>query len=159
MRTAVFTAILLLVPAAFAETPEEAFNDLLDAVYSGDAEGVTERLSTGTLAMLDMVVAMIRLQPGEAAEEFSHELGTDITPGEIMNWTAADFIDAVILSPGFIDELPPRDQIAISHCVVNGDSSTVFLSVAGISDQFGMAMVLEDDSWRLSENLIQGPLQ
>jgi len=65
----------------------------------------------------------------------------------------------VILSPGFLDELPDRDEITISSCEINGDSSTVFLTVSGIAQPFGMAMILEGDSWKLAENLIQGPMQ
>ena len=90
--------------------------------------------------------------------EFSEELGTEISAQDILNWTSTDFIDAVILSPGFLDELPPREEIAITHCEISGDSSTVFLDVAGISQPFGMAMILEGDTWKLSENLIQAPL-
>lgn len=159
MRSAAITLILLVVPAALAESPEDAFEDLIEAVYSGDAGGVAERLSSDTMDMMDMVVAMIKLQPAEAAEEFSQELGREVTAEEIIGWTSLDFIDAVILSPGFLDELPDRDEITISSCEINGDSSTVFLTVSGIAQPFGMAMILEGDSWKLAENLIQGPMQ
>ena len=120
---------------------------------------MADRLSTDTIAMMDMVVAMIKLQPAEAAEEFTQELGTEVTTEDIMGWTSIDFLNAVILSPGFLEDLPAREEIAITHCEISGDSSTVFLSVSGINQPFGMAMVLEDDSWKLAENLIQGPVQ
>ncbi len=158
MRSAVIAVIMLLVPLALAETPEEAFEDLLDAVYEGDADAVAERLSSQTMAMLDMVVAMIKFQPAEVAAEFSEELGITLNAEDIMDWTTTDFVDAVILSPGFIEELPSRDEIAISHFEIQGDSSTVFLTVSGISQPFGMAMIREGDTWKLSENLIQSPL-
>jgi len=158
LRSAVIAVIILLVPPALAETPEEAFEDLLDAVYEGDADAVAEHLSSQTMAMLDMVVAMIKFQPAEVAVEFSEELGLTLSAEDIMDWTTTDFVDAVILSPGFIEELPARDEIAISHFEIQGDSSTVFLTVSGISQPFGMAMIREGDTWKLSENLIQSPL-
>ena len=158
MRSAVIAVIILLVPLALAETPEEAFEDLLDAVYEGDADAVAERLSSQTMAMLDMVVTMIKFQPAEVAVEFSEELGITLNAEDIMDWTTTDFVDTVILSPGFIEELPSRDEITISHFEIQGDSSTVFLTVSGISQPFGMAMIREGDTWKLSENLIQSPL-
>jgi hypothetical protein len=150
---------VLVLGTALAETPGEAFEELLDAVYEGDAAAVGERLSTETLMMLDMVVTMIKLQPGEAAAEFSEELGTEISADQIMEWTSMDFIGAVILSPGFLEELPPREQIGVSHFEIEGDSCTVYVSVQGAPQPFGMVMELEDDQWKLSENLIQGPVQ
>jgi hypothetical protein len=158
LRSAIIAVIALTVQVVLAETPEEAFENLLDAVYEGNADEIAEHLSSETMAMLDLVVAMIKLQPGEAASEFSQELGSELSAEDILGWTSTDFIDAVILSPGFIEELPSRDEITISHFEINGDSSTVFLTVSGISQPFGMAMTREGDTWKLSENLIQSPL-
>lgn len=150
----VLVMIATLSGITSAETPEEAFEDLMDAVYDGDAAGVAGNVSSPTLSMIDFFLTMIKLQPEEVVTRFSEDLGTELTVEDLLEWEAVDFIDAVIHSPGFLEELPPRDEVTITHLEVNGDSCTVFLAVSGISEPFGMAMIREGDDWKLSENLM-----
>jgi hypothetical protein len=156
MKTLVLIMIAILSGIASAETPEEAFEDLMDAVYEGDAAGVAGKVSSSTLSMIDFFLTMIKLRPEQVVTRFSEDLGTELTVEDLLEWEAVDFIDAVISSPGFREELPPRDEVAITHFEVNGDSCTVFLAISGMSEPFGMEMIREGDDWKLRENLMGG---
>lgn len=148
----------LTAAACFANSPEEAFDELLDALYSGNAPGLYNSLSTESVAMLNMMLLVVKAQPGEAAEEMSSELGIVITAEELSSWTAMDLISAVLTAPGFIQEFPPRDDITVLNCSTNGDSSTVFFTVGEIPETFELLLVKQNDSWKLDQSVIQAEL-
>jgi len=141
-----------------AESPDEAFEALINAFYDGDAIVVESHLSSGSLEMIDMMLVMVRMGPDQAAAELSEGLQIPLTGQELMNWTATDFIDAMINSPGIRDELPPREDIVVSGCDVQGGTGVVYLEVQDYSEAFPVSMVLEGDGWKLSQELIQSEL-
>lgn len=147
--------MLVLTGLLMAEAPDEAFETLMDAFYEGDAYTVENHLSSTSLEMINMMLIMVKMQPDQAAAELSEGLQVPVSGEELVNWTATDFIDAMINSPAIRDDLPPREDIVVSGCDVQGDTGVVYLQVEDYPDAFPVAMVLEGDGWKLSQELIQ----
>ncbi len=108
--------------------------------------------------MLNMMLMMVKMQPDQAAAEISAELEIALTGDELLNWTTTDFIYVLITAPGMTDQLPLREDIEISSCDIQGDNSTVFLSIPDYPEEIPIAMVLEGDDWKLGESFLQSEL-
>lgn len=157
MKKIILLVVLTAVPC-FANSPEEAFDGLLDAVYSGDAQGLYESFSTESVAMLNMMLLMVKADPEAAATEISNELGIDITGEELAEWTAMDLVSIVISAPGFMAEFPPRDHITVTNCSVSEDSSVVFFTVGEIPETFELLLIKQGEDWKLDQSVIQAEL-
>jgi len=148
----VFCALLMLLPGlVLAATPEEGFEAIADAVYDGDAGAFMEGLSEANLQQLEMMVAMVKMSPGDAAEQLSSELGEEITGDEIMQWTAEDMVAVLIAAPQLQEQLPPREVLQVARCETDGDSATVYLVVPEVEEELPILMVREGDVWKLGE--------
>jgi len=158
MRNALLLSVFAITGALLAESPEEAFVELIDAFYEGDAYIVESGLSSSSLEMIDMMLMMVKMQPDQAAAELSEGLQVPVTGAELVNWTATDFIDIFINSPGIKDELPPREDIAVTGSEVNGDTGVVYLTVMDYPEAIPIAMVLECDGWKLSDEVVGSEL-
>ncbi|MCK4806663.1 MAG: hypothetical protein KAT09_03405 [Candidatus Aegiribacteria sp.] len=150
--------LAVLAGAVMSNEPDEAFENLIDAFYEGDAYGVETGLSSNSINMLNMMLMMVRMQPDQAAVEISREFQIALTGAELVNWTVNDFIYAFINAPGITDEFPPREDIEVTGCEIQGDCSTVFLKVSDYPEAVEIAMVREGDDWKLSESLVQSEL-
>ena len=111
-----------------------------------------------SLEMIDMMLIMVKMQPDQAAAELSEGLQVPVTGEELVNWTATDLIDAFINSPGIRDGLPPREDITVSGSDVNGDTGVVYLAVMDYPEAIPIAMVLECDGWKLSDEVVGSEL-
>ncbi len=150
--------LAVLAGTIMSDEPGEAFEDLMDAFYEGDACGVEAVLSSNSIGMLNMMMMMVKMKPDQAATEISLELEIAVTGEELVNWTTTDFIDAFINSPGIADKFPPREDIEVTGCDIRGDSSTVFLRVSDYPETVEIAMIREGDGWKLSESIVQKEL-
>ena len=150
--------LVVLAGAAISNEPGEAFENLVDAFYEGDACAVEAGLSTNSINMINMMLMMVKMQPDQAAAEISQELQVALTGAELLNWTTTDFIYVIISAPGITDQLPEREDIEVSGCDIQGDSSTVFLTIPDFPDDIGIAMVREGDDWKLGESFLQAEL-
>lgn len=153
MRIAIAVFLVAISVSAFAMEPNQAFDNLIDAMYQGDAEGVMDHMSSETLGLLDFVLAALKIEPAENMAEISEELGFEITVEELENWTTVDFVQAFITTQLFIDELPPRENLASSGFEVHGDSSIVFVE-DGSQAPFRILMIKEEDIWKLDQRVI-----
>lgn len=154
MKTFFVLLLSIWAGAAFATNPDQAFENLIDAVYEGDSQVVLESLSTETIAMCDMILLMVKSQPEAAATDLSETLGVEITVDDVLEWTASDFIDAFILSSEFISELPPREDFEVSGFEADGDNSVVFIALAGEPEIFEISMVKDGDCWKLAHSVL-----
>ena len=150
--------LVVLAGAVISNEPGEALENLMDAFYEGDAFVVEAGLSSNSINMLSMMLMMVQMQPDQAAAEISVELEIALTGEELVNWTTNDFIYAFINAPAITDKLPLREEIEVSGCDIQGDCSTVFLSVCDYPEVVEIAMVLEGDDWKLSESIVQKEL-
>ncbi len=150
--------LIVLAGAAVSNEPGEALENLVDSFYEGDACGVEAALSSNSINMLNMMLMMVKMQPDQAAAEISAELEIALTGDELLNWTTTDFIYVLITAPGMTDQLPLREDIEISSCDIQGDNSTVFLSIPDYPEEIPIAMVLEGDDWKLGESFLQSEL-
>jgi len=158
LKKLILLLLALLAGAVMSDEPTEAFENLVDAFYDGDACGVEAGLSSNSINMLNMMLMMIKMQPHQAAAELSQELQIALTGEELINWTSTDFIYTLINAPGITDELPSREDIEVSGCDMKGDSSTVFLKIPDYPQEIGIAMVREGDDWKLGESFLQSEL-
>ena len=152
---------LLLVTSlgtSFANTPEEAFNNLLDSAYEQDAEAFLNCLSVESVQMVDMLVYMVKLQPGEAVARISRELDIEITEEELKEMASIDLINMVLSAPGFQEQLPPRADIAFTGVETSGDSSYVSFAIANFSAPFRLLMVKNGEDWKLDQSVLQAEL-
>ncbi len=147
--------ILAVTGVVYGINPEQAFNNLLDSVYSGDAEGFQNCISTESNGMIDMMLMMVKFQPEDAVEQISTELGVEITAEELSEWTSSDLIETVLLSPGFQEQLPPRENISVSGFEINGDSSMVCFNITDLPQPFELLMVKDGNTWKLDQSVIQ----
>lgn len=150
--------LVLVAGLGIAETPEQAFDTLVNALYTADAEGLYSCLSNESVAMLNMMLLMVKADPEAAAEQISCELGTEVTAAEISGWSAMDLISTVLSAPGFIEEFPPRDDILVTGSQVTGDSCVVFFTLAGLDQELEMLMVKQEGSWKLDQSVIQAEM-
>ena len=148
----IFTGLL------HADSPDEAFKRILDAIYSADADCFDECLSTESTALINMMLVMVKMKPDEAAIEVSSQLGIEISAEELMGWTSSDLISTVLSSPGFVSELPAREEITVSGYETSGDSSLVFFTMDGYSETFQLLLVKNGVNWKLDQSVIQSML-
>lgn len=155
-----FLPLLLAVLAGviISNEPGEAFENLMDAFYEGDAEGVEASLSSSSIDMINMILIMVKIQPDQAATELSQKLQIALTGEELVNWTATDFIDALINAPGITQGFPPKEDIEVSGFDIQGDTSTVFLIVSNYPEEIEIAMIREGNDWKLGESMVQSEL-
>lgn len=158
MKKLIVVILAVVAGAVLANDPGEAFEILVDAVFEGDAEGVHKCLSTESVAMIEMMLVMVKMQPGSAAAEMSRELGVDISEEELLGWTAIDLIDMLLSAPGFTDALPPREDIVVSGFELSGDTSIVFVMISEYPEPFEIAMIMDGENWKLDKSLIQSEL-
>ncbi len=147
-----FTGLLL------ADSPDQAFNQILDAVYSEDTDCFRECLSTESTALIDMMLVMVKMKPEEAVVEVSSQLGIDVSVEELMDWDSRDLISTVLSAPGFITELPAREDIAVSGYEISGDSSMVSFTMADYPGTFQLLLVKNGANWKLDQSVIQSML-
>ena len=147
-----------LAGSLFANSPEQAFNQILDAAYSADADCLQECLSTESVALIDMMLVMVKMKPEEAAVEISNQLGVEITKEELLSWTSYDLLTTVLSAPGFISELPARQDIAVSGFETGADSSMVSFSIADYTGTFHLLLVKDGNDWKLDKSVIQSML-
>ena len=140
---------------AFATNPDQTIENLIDAVYEGNSDIILESLSTETISMFDMILLMVKSQPEEAATDLSGQLGVEITPDELLTWTASDFIDAFIQSPEFIAELPPRVDLEVSGFEIDGENCVVFINLSGEPETLEVGMVKDGNSWKLAQDILE----
>ena len=154
--------VVLLVLLAFghgaAEDPGEAFDSLVEAFYSGDAQGVYQRLSTESAGMVEMMLLMVKANPQAAAEEIASEFGMEIAPDEITSWTSIDMMDALMNAPGFLDGFPTRDEIMVTGSHIQGDSCTIHFTMPEVTGELDLLMVKQNGSWKLDQSVIQAEL-
>lgn len=149
---------LTIAAMGYSNTPDEAFEKLVNAMYEGNGEVLRECLSTESVAMVDMMLLMIKAQPEDAAAEISQELGVEITAEELSGWTSLDLIDAVVNSPSFAGELPPRDDIVFVGADVMGDSCMISFNVGDYPDPFNILMVKNGEDWKVDQSVVQAEL-
>jgi len=150
--------LVVLAGMVMSNEPGEAFENLVDSFYEGDASGVEAGLSNNSLDMINMMLMMIKMQPEQAAAELSQQFQIALTGEELVNWTSIDLIEALINAPGITQGFPPREDIEISGFEIWGDSSTVYLTVADYSEEIEIAMVREGNDWKLGERMVQSEL-
>jgi len=155
MKKVLVLSLLVISGTLFANNPDQALNNLIDAVYEGDSEVIINSLSDESIAMIDMVIMMIKAQPEEAALELSLEVGEEVTTEDILSWTAADFIDLFILSPEFISELPPRGDIDVTGYEIEGDYATVTVSLEGEEETLDVLMIKAENTWKIDNSLLE----
>lgn len=154
----ILMTVLLAAGAGLAETPEEAFDSLVDALYSSDAQGVYSSLSTESAAMLNLMILMVKADPEAAAADISAELDLEITGEELSGWTAMDLVSTVISAPGFTEQLPPRNHIMVTGSETSGDTCLVYFEVQDVTGQFDLMMVRQNGLWKLDQSVIQTEL-
>lgn len=154
----IFLILVVLTGSMYANNPEQAFDNLVDAMYAGDGSGFCDCLSSESVALIDMMLMMVRLKPEEAAVEISSELGLDISAEDISEWTSIDLINTVLSSPRFLAELPQRENIVVSGYEINGDSSVVSFNLADLPQPFEILMVKSGENWKLDQSVIQAEM-
>ncbi len=153
--------ILLLVAGAgttFADTPEDAFNDLLDSAYEQNADAFLNCLSVESVQMVDMLVYMVKLQPGEAVSRISRELDVEITEDELKEMASIDLINMVLSAPGFQEQLPPRADITFTGAETSGDSSFISFTIVDFPQPLRLLMVKNGENWKLDQSVLQAEL-
>jgi hypothetical protein len=150
--------LAVLAGVVMSNEPGEAFENLMDAFYEGDAEGVEAGLSSNSIDLINMILMMVKIQPAQAAVELSQEFQIALTGEELVNWTATDFIDALINAPRVTDGFPPKEDIEVSGYDIQGDTSTVFLIVSNYPEEIEIAMIYEGNDWKLDESMVQTEL-
>jgi len=158
VKNTLSAVLAITAVSAFSADPAQSFENLVDAMYSADAQGVYDMLSPESIGLLNMMLLMVKAKSEEAAGEISAQLGVDISAEELRSWTTMDLIGTVLSAPGFRNEFPPRNDIVVSRFEINGDSSLVFFNVAQIPEDFELLMVLDGEQWKLDQSVIQAEM-
>ncbi len=154
MKKFLILCIFVIAGSLFAENPDQVIDNMVDAVYSGNSQGLLDGLSSESIAMIDMVIMMMKTQPEEVAADLSEETGLDITVDDVLSWSVTDFIDAFILSPGFVAELPPRGAIDVSGYEIEGETAVVFVDFEGEEETIEIDMMKSGDSWKIAQSFL-----
>ncbi|MCK5133771.1 MAG: hypothetical protein KAR40_16675 [Candidatus Sabulitectum sp.] len=158
MKKFIFLILVVLTGSMYANNPEQAFDNLVDAMYAGDGPGFRDCLSSESVALVDMMLMMVKFKPEEAAVEISSELGVNISAEDVYGWTSIDLINTVLSSPRFLAELPPREDIVVSGFEINGDSSVVSFNLVDLPQPFEILMVKSGADWKLDQSVIQAEM-
>ena len=158
MKKYLVLILVLFTGLLIADSPDQAFNQILDAVYSEDVDSFRECLSTESTALIDMMLVMVKMKPEEAAIEVSNQLGIDVSEEELMSWTSRDLLSTVLSAPGFVSELPAREDIALYGYETSGDSSMVSFTMADYPGTFQLLLVKNGNDWKLDQSVIQSLL-
>ncbi len=153
MRIAVAVFLVVVSGSVLAMDPDQAFDNLIDAMYQGDAEVLMSYLSTESLGLIDFILVTLKMEPAESIAEMNEELDLEITVEEIESWTSFDFVEVFITVQPFVDELPPRENLLSSGFELHGDSSMVFVGDDSLNLR-RILMVKEEDNWKLDQRAI-----
>ena len=154
MRLTALAVLMLVATALWANTPEEGFEAVVNAVYQADAEAFLEALSMENQQQLEAMVMMVKMSPGEAAAQISSELGEEITPEELAAWTAVDMVGVFLSASTLREQLPDRDDLVVVRSEIAGDSAMVYLQVPEVEEELSLLMVLQGDEWKLGESFM-----
>ena len=155
MKKVLVLSLLVITGTLFANNPDQALNNLIDAVYEGDSELIINSLTDESIEMIDLFIMIVQVQPEETAIELSLETGKEVNAEDILNWTAVDFIDLFILSPDFINELPARGEIDVTGYEIEGDYATVIVNFEDEEETLDVLMVKIGDTWKIDNSLLQ----
>jgi len=153
LKVFLVTILAVLTGSAFAMDPDQAFDNLIDAMYQGDAEVLMSYLSTESLGLIDFILVTLKMEPAESIAEMNEELDLEITVEEIEGWTSFDFVEVFITVQPFVDGLPPRENLLSSGFELHGDSSMVFVGEDSLNVS-RILMVKEEDDWKLDQRAI-----
>lgn len=144
---------LLIFGSIVVAAPEDDMNLIIDAVYRSDSETVYRGLSIENREALSGVISMMRIAPGQVAQQIREELEVQISTADIVSIDGAGLVRVIIDSPFFKRELPSsRDMIICENHVMQGDTAVVYVSIAESDSLFGYPMLLQEGSWKISES-------
>jgi len=153
LRIAIAFFLVFISGSAFAMDPDQAFDNLIDAMYQGNAEVLMSYLSTESLDLIDFILVVLKMEPAENIAEYAEDLDLELTVEEIEGWASVDFVEEFITAQVFINELPPRENLLSSGFEVQGDSSIVFVNYDSLAPG-RILMVKEEGNWKLDQKVI-----
>ncbi|MCK5841293.1 MAG: hypothetical protein KAH31_03930 [Candidatus Sabulitectum sp.] len=153
MRIAIAIFLVVIFGSACAMEPDQAFDNLIDAMYQKDAEVLMSYLSTESLGLIDFLLVTLKEEPAENIAEYAEDLDLKLTVEEIGDWASVDFVEEFITAQVFINELPPREDLLSSGFEVHGDSSIVFVNYDSLAPR-RILMVKEEGNWKLDQRVI-----
>lgn len=157
-RTLALILALTAGTSAADSPPDMVFEDLLGAIYSGDSRGVHDLLSTDSVALLNMLLLMAKARSDSAAEEFSTGFGVSVTAEELQSWNTIDLLDCLLMAPGFLGWIPPRQDISIAGFDVRGDSCSIYLDILQMPGEYQVLMIREGGGWKVDKSAILAEL-
>ena len=153
MRIAITFFLVVVSGSACTMEPDQAFDNLIDAMYQGEAEVLMSYLSTESLGLIDFLLVTLKMEPAENIAEYAEDLDLELTVEEIDSWASVDFVEEIITAQVFINELPPRENLLSSGFEVHGDSSIVFVNYDSLAPR-RILMVKEEGNWKLDQRVI-----
>ncbi len=149
-------ATALALTAALAGTasaeagPCEIVEDFFNAIKDSRGADAAALMSSSVLSELDMLVAMMQMDPATAAEELS-TMGSGVTEEDVMAMTGESFIAMVLSSEDVAGVLGTTELVEVTQVSLEGDSALVrvCVTIMGETNEDTMPMVLEEGEWKV----------
>lgn len=133
-------------------SPEAAFNAFIEAMKNGDAQTIIEFYPSEALFQMEMQLEQIKTDTtGQIALAFA-QMGINVTPEELQNWTAVDMVEAQITSPMMQGQF---DGVSVVGSTVEGETAIVeiemFIPEMDTTIVTEAILILEDGQWKMGQ--------
>jgi hypothetical protein len=142
--TAVF---VLAIACGGAATPDQVVKKFIDAFQAKDGNAIIACVSAEGMAELDAQIEQMKATPEESVG-FLAMMGVVVTADELANWTAGDFLTAMLGSEMLAAEMPDFSTVVIGEAVIDGETATVPITTDSVTTE--IELVLEEGNWKIS---------
>lgn len=123
---------------------EAALGRFIEAMQNGDAATVMEFYPAEAVFQMEMQLEQMKNDTTGQVTVLFAQMGVEVTPAELQNWTVEDMLEAQITSPMTQGQF---DGVTIIGSTVEGNTAIVEFEMT-IAEQ--IIMILEDGQWKMS---------
>lgn len=132
-------------PAVSSSSPEAAFSRFIEAMQNGDAATVLELYPDAVMPQLEMQLWQMKNDTtGQVTLVFA-QMGIEVTPEELQDWTIEDMLEAQITSPMAQGQF---DGVTVVGSTVEGNTAIVEFEMTIVEQ---ITMSLEDGQWKMAQ--------
>ncbi len=142
--------VALLAVACGGATPEATINGFFEAMKAGDGAKAVTYLSQTSIDEMGAGLEDIKADTTGMAAAMLPMMGINVTPEELQDMSAEEFVAALFSSP-MIKDMIGTAEIAVLETTINGDNATcrVSMTMNGETQEDELTLVKEGGSWKL----------
>jgi hypothetical protein len=144
-------SVLMMLAACGASNPEDAVTGFFEAMKAGDGAKAVTYLSQSTIDEIGSGLEEIKADTTGMAAAMLPMMGINVTPEELQEMSAEDFV-AALFSSQMMKDMLGTAEIEVVSSTVNGDAATVHVKMTmnGETDEEDLELVREGGAWKLN---------